>query len=118
MSCLSFFFFFFFQAEDGIRDTSVTGVQTCALPISPGLSTCLWWIEPPTGGGLARRWASDRTRTRPRPPPARLPLGGVLSRSPTHGRLDGGGHGPHFVASCVPPHGVFGTRYGTKIETI
>src|SRR5260370_40247995 len=35
MSSLSFiiFFFFFFQAEDGIRDSSVTGVQTCALPI-------------------------------------------------------------------------------------
>src|SRR6266436_7732436 len=29
-----FFFFFFFQAEDGIRDVAVTGVQTCALPIS------------------------------------------------------------------------------------
>src|SRR5437016_7612967 len=28
-------FFFFFQAEDGIRDWSVTGVQTCALPIYP-----------------------------------------------------------------------------------
>src|SRR5947209_15413761 len=28
-----FFFFFFFQAEDGIRDIGVTGVQTCALPI-------------------------------------------------------------------------------------
>src|SRR5258708_21409907 len=28
-----FFFFFFFQAEDGIRDDLVTGVQTCALPI-------------------------------------------------------------------------------------
>src|SRR5437773_8731013 len=28
------FFFFFFQAEDGIRDRDVTGVQTCALPIS------------------------------------------------------------------------------------
>src|SRR5207253_7915095 len=27
------FFFFFFQAEDGIRDGHVTGVQTCALPI-------------------------------------------------------------------------------------
>src|SRR5437016_9617230 len=27
------FFVFFFQAEDGIRDWSVTGVQTCALPI-------------------------------------------------------------------------------------
>src|SRR6266550_8223012 len=26
---------FFFQAEDGIRDVAVTGVQTCALPISP-----------------------------------------------------------------------------------
>src|SRR5882762_10742347 len=30
--------FFFFQAEDGIRDSSVTGVQTCALPISWGRS--------------------------------------------------------------------------------
>src|SRR6266581_7852814 len=30
------FFFFFFQAEDGIRDGRVTGVQTCALPISAG----------------------------------------------------------------------------------
>src|SRR5258708_20957983 len=28
--------FFFFQAEDGIRDDLVTGVQTCALPISAG----------------------------------------------------------------------------------
>src|SRR5690606_24299371 len=31
-----FFFFFFFQAEDGIRDFHVTGVQTCALPIWTG----------------------------------------------------------------------------------
>src|SRR6266700_4822708 len=30
------FFFFFFQAEDGIRDFHVTGVQTCALPIWAG----------------------------------------------------------------------------------
>src|SRR5438034_5056837 len=29
-----FYLFFFFQAEDGIRDHCVTGVQTCALPIS------------------------------------------------------------------------------------
>ena len=28
------YLFFFFQAEDGIRDYKVTGVQTCALPIS------------------------------------------------------------------------------------
>src|SRR6478752_6440105 len=32
-SSWSFAFFFFFQAEDGIRDVAVTGVQTCALPI-------------------------------------------------------------------------------------
>src|SRR5438067_9217320 len=31
---LRFSSFFFFQAEDGIRDRNVTGVQTCALPIS------------------------------------------------------------------------------------
>src|SRR3989441_10163518 len=35
-SVLCLIFFFFFQAEDGIRDKLVTGVQTCALPISPG----------------------------------------------------------------------------------
>src|SRR6266496_6053755 len=34
-SCLGSFFFFF-QAEDGIRDLYVTGVQTCALPILGG----------------------------------------------------------------------------------
>src|SRR2546425_1761347 len=33
ISILVSFFFFFFQAEDGIRDKLVTGVQTCALPI-------------------------------------------------------------------------------------
>src|SRR5437762_12694385 len=39
------FFFFFFQAEDGIRDTSVTGVQTCALPIcSPRLKSAGMYI--------------------------------------------------------------------------
>src|SRR5438105_12529230 len=34
--------FFFFQAEDGIRDPLVTGVQTCALPIS--------WVNTSVGG--------------------------------------------------------------------
>src|SRR5829696_1471761 len=47
-------FFFFFQAEDGIRDWSVTGVKTCALPIleahvpSPlGTRTGTWASTPP-----------------------------------------------------------------------
>src|SRR5258707_8683159 len=34
--CCACVIFFFFQAEDGIRDIGVTGVQTCALPISSG----------------------------------------------------------------------------------
>src|SRR5260370_7224908 len=34
---------FFFQAEDGIRDSSVTGVQTCALPISPQRRARSFW---------------------------------------------------------------------------
>src|SRR5437762_12857956 len=38
---------FFFQAEDGIRDTSVTGVQTCALPISSTVVLRLEWPHPP-----------------------------------------------------------------------
>src|SRR2546427_4025869 len=44
---MSFFFFFFFQAEDGIRDLTVTGVQTCALPISDSgrLRLCPDWTE-------------------------------------------------------------------------
>src|SRR5690554_7116142 len=44
-------FFFFFQAEDGIRDADVTGVQTCALPIltRPSFSVFVrasWFIYP------------------------------------------------------------------------
>src|SRR5690625_5746257 len=42
------FFFFFFQAEDGIRDGHVTGVQTCALPIS----TVVWNILPPRSAAI------------------------------------------------------------------
>src|SRR2546422_268368 len=44
--------FFFFQAEDGIRDVAVTGVQTCALPIWPAPS---WWRP---------KWASARSSLR------------------------------------------------------
>src|SRR5699024_11959084 len=43
-----FLLFFFFQAEDGIRDRNVTGVQTCALPISKKIPkrnyTPLIWV--------------------------------------------------------------------------
>src|SRR5437764_12618231 len=38
---------FFFQAEDGIRDTSVTGVQTCALPIYRGTTVSIYLPHAP-----------------------------------------------------------------------
>src|SRR5699024_11418162 len=48
--------FFFFQAEDGIRDRNVTGVQTCALPISscPAASLASERMKPPTREFVAR----------------------------------------------------------------
>src|SRR3989442_9079186 len=51
----SFSFFFFFQAEDGIRDADVTGVQTCALPICRNLQRArrhghAGWAGPGRGG--------------------------------------------------------------------
>src|SRR5690606_41189209 len=50
------FFIFFFQAEDGIRDFHVTGVQTCALPISelPARSTGNRHRRAPRGGAGGR----------------------------------------------------------------
>src|SRR5690606_40749497 len=54
------FFVFFFQAEDGIRDFHVTGVQTCALPICP---TCPH-RRARARGGRSRRRARRRCRRR------------------------------------------------------
>src|SRR5438309_467720 len=47
---------FFFQAEDGIRDGTVTGVQTCALPI-------LTFVIPPSPRVLVERLRKRRTET-------------------------------------------------------
>src|SRR5215216_6990066 len=47
--------FFFFQAEDGIRDDLVTGVQTCALPISLGKRGADLLAQVPLFEGLSRR---------------------------------------------------------------
>src|SRR5205085_7299695 len=48
-----FFFFFFFQAEDGIRDLTVTGVQTCALPICHTLLPEVTDVRPLRQKGVA-----------------------------------------------------------------
>src|SRR5699024_11500867 len=56
------FVFFFFQAEDGIRDRNVTGVQTCALPIFAGLLGALGVLDlgPRLGGLLGLRLLARR----------------------------------------------------------
>src|SRR2546430_5957315 len=70
-------FVFFFQAEDGIRDLTVTGVQTCALPIFLMLtartdgSSGVWGlvgprVEPPHGRVLARAGSRRGGRRLPR----------------------------------------------------
>src|SRR5207249_8939786 len=50
-----FFFFFFFQAEDGIRDRNVTGVQTCALPIYPVTGSAHCALAPYWSAKLAKQ---------------------------------------------------------------
>src|SRR5256885_7281746 len=53
--------FFFFQAEDGIRDYKVTGVQTCALPISPDVRARKDHGPRSDGGsGLDHDWQRSR----------------------------------------------------------
>src|SRR5438093_8730628 len=86
MFCFVFFFsnavcfscfFFFFQAEDGIRDWSVTGVQTCALPISSRTGTVLFPSGGVSGGrilcGRDAAWHEPSDAVGRRRPPRVLP---------------------------------------------
>src|SRR5256885_6700490 len=61
--------FFFFQAEDGIRDYKVTGVQTCALPISAaacqGMNRSETITSKPEAGAARYRRPSSTTRRTP-----------------------------------------------------
>src|SRR5215470_13351465 len=52
---------FFFQAEDGIRGATVTGVQTCALPISADIENSHRWLKPEP---LRQRAMIDRRERR------------------------------------------------------
>src|SRR5437764_3634571 len=72
-------FIFFFQAEDGIRDTSVTGVQTCALPI------CL----PAAAAALLRRRPVDVADA------AGVPVGAGETVEELPPRPAGGGNAEH-----------------------
>src|SRR5256886_3013991 len=82
---------FFFQAEDGIRDLTVTGVQTCALPISRR-----------PAGHRARRGVPGRRPSTPRR--ARCPAGRRAHPAPAESRGRAGprarAHGEIGRASC------------------
>src|SRR5688572_31562140 len=85
--CVIFFvFFFFFQAEDGIRDLTVTGVQTCALPIfvvrgAVSRPVPLRGIE---GAQPWRAVAGSRARHARRAPGLRGAVSAQVSRSEEH----------------------------------
>src|SRR2546429_4381820 len=76
-ACICVLFFFFFQAEDGIRDVAVTGVQTCALPIFRAASTQY--------GMLLRAVAPHNSHGRQKPP--FLPLAPLAAKSREPSRL-------------------------------
>src|SRR5687768_17842214 len=77
--------YFFFQAEDGIRCVAVTGVQTCALPISPESPAPAWPDRSPSGRHRRRRgWvAAADCQGNPAPPSTASP-GPPAARSEEH----------------------------------
>src|SRR5215204_2800324 len=106
--------FFFFQAEDGIRYHCVTGVQTCALPISTSRTGSVWL---PRRGGTnsptpARTFIPRRTASRPMRPDeihlAWFPFGDAAVRKLRPVLLLTGAVGPTpevlvaYVSSVIP----------------
>src|SRR6266542_4322470 len=94
-------FFFFFQAEDGIRDATVTGVQTCALPICR---------EAP--GRVYRCWSAaqhDRLAAQPEPEIAVADLTGFALDLALWGHPDGAG----LSLADPPPPGAMQTAMAT-----
>src|SRR5258708_30965459 len=76
--------FFFFQAEDGIRDDLVTGVQTCALPI--------WRPLLQRAGGGAPAGRAEGGGARRSPPPGGPPAPGAVHLVPRRRRTTGAAH--------------------------
>src|SRR2546426_3612616 len=93
-------FFFFFQAEDGIRDYKVTGVQTCALPIC-ALRRARLWPRDESRDRMAGARLEAGVRGVARPGGGRRALDGDARVGPDAGRgapgLRGGaGPGPRY----------------------
>src|SRR5690606_9507743 len=93
--------YFFFQAEDGIRDFHVTGVQTCALPILKQPGSTINWSRWGTNDVLGTRspkpsaWSTKELSARPISPRVGMPTTGV--------RLDSGKkcrRPPTWIGTC------------------
>src|SRR5690606_41312887 len=108
-----FFFFFFFQAEDGIRDFHVTGVQTCALPISnTDTSRCQRMPSSRVMVGQTVTWSRPSSPTRPAAAHAFFlachslravcsTVSGVTSRSARGGGRAAGACDPCIFVTCA-----------------
>src|SRR3989449_7828467 len=87
---------FFFQAEDGIRDVAVTGVQTCALPISPFRGGLV--LVAPNGG---ETWTVGATQA------ISWTTSGAVPDVKLEYSTDGGGTYPSVVAASLANTGSF-----------
>src|SRR6266550_3529928 len=110
--------FFCFQAEDGIRDVAVTGVQTCALPISrvprPRQAGRLH-DRPQAAADHGREAAGEAERIGALP---RLRCGGVpRGHSAAHGRRPGAARVRRLDAGARAPRPGIHTRHGTGART-
>src|SRR3990167_11241635 len=112
-----FFLFFFFQAEDGIRDLTVTGVQTCALPIwSPIRAFGLYdHTHPSPVTASHARMASSTEQLLFRPPPRLYTVPGITGASYTASTADATSRACRLSRTCSPPYPC--TKYGVPSFT-
>src|SRR5215204_3090805 len=108
------YFFFFFQAEDGIRDHCVTGVQTCALPISkytapegsPSLYRAVSAPSSSTSAAIARSWknpsSSPCKSSNSLSPSSFVRCSTTRQRAPGNRAQEGGAFSPYIVSSSFP----------------
>src|SRR5438876_11759032 len=115
-----FVFFFFFQAEDGIRDGRVTGVQTCALPIFRlanesryGLDASVWTRDLARGARVARRVQSGAVCVND------VLVNYAVTEVPMGGWKESGigyRHGPGGIRKFCAQQSVVIDRFGLKSE--